>query len=107
MLDPALPTTSWSAFIIAFLTPESGVFEPVISSAKIVNCDCPVENQEAILYGLTCNERVDSGSQSNQDTQSLGGSVTQSFARRICKASGKRPLQLRQERLDSKRDLLQ
>lgn len=104
MLLPALPTTSWSAFIIAFFTPTSGVFDPVISSGKQVS-----KYPGFIIQGHehTCNEWINPGCQCNEDTKTLGGSVAKSLARRICETTSEGTLKLGQERFDSKRDLLQ
>lgn len=55
----------------------------------------------------TGNQRINSGRQRDQDSKTLGSPVTQGLARRIGKATSKGSLQLREERLDSHRDLLQ
>ena len=55
----------------------------------------------------TGNQRINSGRQRDQDSKTLGSPVTQSLARRICKATSKGSLQLWQEWLDSHWDLLQ
>lgn len=65
------------------------------------------DSQTEMQKYLTCNERIDSWGQGNQNTQALGRSVAQSFAGRVGQTSCKCTLELRQERLDGQRDLLQ
>jgi hypothetical protein len=55
----------------------------------------------------TSNEWINPRGQSNQDTKTLGCTVAQGLTRSICQTTGKGTLQLRQERLDSKRNLLE
>lgn len=104
MLPPALPTTSWSAFIIAFFTPASGVFDPVISSGKRVSKYTGVIIPE---YEHTCNEWINPRSQRNEDTKTLRGSVAKRLAIWISETTSESTLKLGQEWLDSKRNLLQ
>jgi hypothetical protein len=53
------------------------------------------------------NKRINPGSQCDQDTKTLRGTIAQSFARSVRQTTGKGTLELRQEGLDSQRDLLQ
>lgn len=77
MLAPALPTTSWSAFIMAFFTPKSVVLDPAMSSTD----QLAAAHNSFGFQKPTSDERIHSGRERDQNPKTLGSAVAQSLAR--------------------------